>query len=101
MSNITLTAAGPAQTTTDSTATVTVTPAPAAGTSLRFSLTVTDDLGNTSQPSFVIVTVQALPVAVVTGPKAVPAGQTINLVGTASTPTGHITKYTWQLVPVT
>jgi hypothetical protein len=101
MSNITLTASGPAQTTTDATATVTVTPAPAAGASLRFSLTVTDDLGNTSQPSFVVVTVQALPQAVITGPKVVPVGQPIPLVGSASTPTGHITKYTWQLVPAT
>lgn len=101
MSDITLTTSGPAQTTTDGTAVVTVTPPPAAGTVLKFSLTVTDDLNNTSPAATVTVTVQDLPVAVITGPKAAAPKQTITLVGSASTPTGHITKYNWTLVPPT
>ena len=100
MSNITLAPNGAAQTTTDPTVVVTVTPAPAAGQVLRFSLVVIDDLGNSSQPAFVNVTVQALPVAVLAGPPTVSAGATIALVGSDSTPTGHIKTYQWQLVPV-
>lgn len=98
---ITLTTSAPTQSTTDGTAVVTITPAPAAGTVLKFSLTVVDDLNNTSPAATVTVTVQDLPVAVVTGPKAVAAKQTITLVGDASTPTGHITKYNWTLLPPT
>ena len=100
MSNITLAPNGAAQTTTDPTAVVTVNPAPTAGQTLRLSLVVIDDLGNTSQPAFVNVTVQALPVAVLTGPTAFSAGATIALVGSASTPAGHIKTYQWQLTPL-
>lgn len=98
MSNITLTAGTP-QTTTDATAVVTLAAAPAAGTSLRFSLVVTDDLGNQSQPAFIDVAVQALPVAVLKPVKTVSAGAAITLDGTGSTPAANIKSYQWELVP--
>jgi hypothetical protein len=74
-----------------------------AGAVLRFSLVVEDDLGNSSQPAFLDVTVQALPVADLTGtPTVIPAGAaTITLEGKASTPAGHLKQYKWELVSVT
>ena len=103
MSDISLSQAAAQQDTRDSAARVTVSPAPAAGQTLRFALTVIDDLGNASQPAFVDVSVQAAPVAVLGGPKTVSAGQPITLVGGDSTPPGHIKTYRWELVskPVT
>jgi len=103
MSDIALNQAAAQQDTRDSVARVTVRPSPGGGQTLRFALTVIDDLGNTSQTAFVDVAVQAAPVAVVSGPKTVTAGQTITLTGGDSTPAGHIKTYRWELVskPVT
>ena len=98
MSNITLTQGTP-QNTTDATAVVTLSAAPAAGSSLRFSLVVTDDLGNKSAPAFIDVAVQALPVAVLKPIKTVSVGSTITLDGTGSTPAANIKSYQWELVP--
>jgi hypothetical protein len=73
------------------------------GSVLHFSLVVVDDLGNTSQPALLDVTVQALPVASLAGTPTVIsiASETITLEGTASTPAANIKQYTWQLVSIT
>jgi hypothetical protein len=98
MSNITLTPGTP-QTTTDATAVVTLSAAPAAGSSLRFSLVVIDDLGNKSAAAFIDVAVQAMPVAVLKPVKTISAGAAITLDGTGSTPAANIKSYQWELVP--
>jgi hypothetical protein len=71
-----------------------------AGEVLHFSLVVQDDLGNSSQPALLDVTVQALPVASLQGTPIVIslANPTITLEGNASTPAAHLKQYTWELV---
>lgn len=97
MSNITLTKTKPQADTKDATAVVTVSPSPVAGQTLKFGLTVIDDLGNASSQATVVVAVQALPTVKLVGPSAVSAGSTINLKAEAS-PAGHIKTYRWQLL---
>lgn len=100
MSNLTLVTGTP-QDTADATAVVTLSPEPAPGTVLRFSLVVEDDLGNNSQPAFVDVTVQALPVAVIRAAPTVSANTNISLDGSGSGPAGHLKAYKWELVSET
>ena len=100
MSNLTL-VTGTSQDTADATAVVTLSPEPAPGTVLRFSLVVQDDLGNSSQPAFVDVTVQALPVAVITTAPTISVNSNITLNGAGSAPSGHIKTYKWELVSET
>lgn len=98
MSNITLSSGTP-QTTTDATAVVTLGAPPAAGTILRFSLVVTDDLGNKSAAAFIDVAVQAVPVAVLKPVATISAGSSFTLDGTGSTPPANIKSYEWELLP--
>ena len=97
MSNIALSAAKPQVDTGDASVVITVTPPPAAGQTLKFGLTVIDDLGNASPQSTVVVAVQALPGVKLAGPAVVSAGSTITLTANAS-PAGHIKTYRWQLL---
>ena len=97
MSNITLSKTKPQVDTQDAAAVVTVNPAPVAGQTLKFGLTVIDDLGNVSSQATVVVAVQALPTVKLVGPAAVSAGSTITLKAAAS-PAGHINTYRWQLL---
>jgi hypothetical protein len=65
--------------------------------SLTFGLTVTDSLKVTStNVAQVTVTLQALPVAVISGPGTVSVGMPITLDGSKSTGVGL--NYTWTLV---
>jgi hypothetical protein len=74
-----------------------------AGSVLHFSLVVEDDLGNSSQPALLDVTVQALPIASLAGtPATISAGTaSITLEGKNSTPAGHLKQYKWELVSIT
>ncbi|HEX4030669.1 MAG TPA: hypothetical protein VHX20_09925 [Terracidiphilus sp.] len=74
-----------------------------AGAILHFSLVVQDDLGNSSQPALLDVTVQALPVASLGGTATVVslANPTLSLIGKDSTPSGNLKEFTWELVSVT
>ncbi len=101
MSDIKLGAAQPTAESQDATVTVTLDPGVAAGSTVRFSLVVVDDLGNVSPASFVDVEIRDLPTAVVTGPAAISVGGTVALSAKDSTPAGHIQTYRWQLVGVT
>jgi len=72
--------------------------------SLTFGLTVTDNLGATSNQATVTVAVQALPVAVLTGPpnNAVSVGKPIPLDGSKSTPGPAVgVTYKWTLLAQT
>jgi hypothetical protein len=101
MSNISLTP-GATVSTKDASAVVTLGSPAVAGSNLRFSLVVVDNYGNTSQPAFVDIAVQALPVAVIrTGATNVSPGTNISLDGSLSTPPGTLTTYRWTLVSVT
>lgn len=97
MSKLTLVAGTP-QDTTDATAVVTPSPEPVPGTVLRFSLIVQDDLGNSSMPAFIDVTVQESPIAVITSAPTVSSNTNIILNGAASGPAGHLKNYKWELV---
>jgi len=84
--------------------TTTVTVANGPGTSVTFSLVVTDDLGQKSVPATATVTIQGLPTAKLTAtPSAIAAGQPITLsgAGSAAAAPGTITTFTFSLVPGT
>ncbi|MGB8885974.1 MAG: hypothetical protein WCC87_04580 [Candidatus Korobacteraceae bacterium] len=77
-------------------------PSFATATSLTFALTVTDNLGVTSNQATVTVKIQAKPIAVLAGPNptnTVSAGSNIQLDGSGSTPPpGAGVTYKWTLV---
>ena len=64
---------------------------------LSFQLVVTDDSGNVSKPSTVIVTIldDQLPTAILTAPASVPFGKSFSLNGERSTDLGggHFVPY--------
>ena len=71
------------------------TPPLAAGQTVKISLVVTDDAGQVSAPGTAVVRVNAPPVARVTTPPTVGAGQSITIDGSPST--GSNLKFAWTV----
>ncbi|MGA3132226.1 MAG: hypothetical protein ABSD59_15575 [Terracidiphilus sp.] len=98
---VTLSASSPSTTTTAPTSSVEVTVPNVAG-SVKFSLVVTDNLGQKSAAAVAEVTIQAPPTAVLSATPAVVAENgTITLSGATSTSSGSIASYDFSYVPVT
>jgi hypothetical protein len=96
---IELTPTSPSTTTTAPTSGVAVTVPNQSGT-VTFSLVVTDNLGEASQPATVNVSIQGPPIAVLTAtPTTIATGGTIELSGSGSTTSGSIASYKFSLVP--
>ena len=97
---ISLSTASPSTSTTAPTSSVSVN-VPGTTGSIRFSLVVTDNLGQESAPAYVTVAVQNLPIANITAsPMTIVEGGAVELSGAASTSTGTIASYTFSLAPI-
>lgn len=98
---VTLSSSSPSTTTTAPTSSVEVT-VPSVSGSVKFSLVVTDNLGQKSAPAYAEVTIQGPPVAVLAATPAVVAEDgTITLSGSGSTSSGSIANYDFSYVPAT
>jgi hypothetical protein len=90
---------------TTSTPTIDVTPGRGSALTIGphvFSLVVTDDSGNTSQPMLFTVVVKddKAPTAVLTAPPTVPTGQSFTLDGSQSSDVGGGKVVQWQWTQV-
>jgi hypothetical protein len=98
---VSLSSSSPSTTTTAPTSSVEVT-VPSVVGSVKFSLVVTDNLGQKSAPAYAEVTIQGPPSAVLDAtPAVVTEGGTITLSGSGSTSSGSIANYDFSYVPAT
>ena len=97
---VSLSTASPSTTTNAPTSSVSV-DVPGETGSLRFSLVVTDNLGQQSAPAYVTVNVQGLPIANITAaPTTIVEGGPVELSGAGSTSSGSIENSKFSLAPI-